>query len=97
MSKVSVEDVQKIAKLARLRISDEEAKRYQTQLLAILESMGELAKLDVSKVAPTSSVLGLSNVTREDAPEPFAAVDKLLNLAPEREGPYYRVKKVLGE
>lgn len=92
---ISEEDVKKIAKLARLRLGPEELARTQGQLIKILDSMAELSALDTSAVAPTTSVLGLTNVTREDAPQPFAAVESLLANAPEREGPYYRVKKVM--
>ena len=88
-------DVRKIAKLARLRLSADEVRLYQGQLLKILDSMAELSKLDTSKVAPTTSVLGLSNVLREDEPAPFADAEKLLANAPEREGPYFKVRKVI--
>ena len=92
---IGEEDVRKIAKLARLNLTDDEIKRYQSQLVKILESMAELSALDTSAVVPTSSVLGLFNVTRPDTPEPFKDVEKLLSIAPEREGPYYKVRKVI--
>jgi len=92
---ISEEDVKKIAKLARLRLGPEELALTQGQLIKILDSMAELSALDTSAVAPTTSVLGLTNVTREDLPQPFSAVENLLANAPEREGPYYRVKKVM--
>lgn len=92
---ISEEDVRKIAKLARLKLTDDEVKLYQGQLLKILDSMAELSKVDTAKVAPTTSVLGATNVMREDAPAPFADVEALLSNAPEREGPYYKVRKVI--
>ena len=92
---ISKEDVLKIAKLAHLRLAPEEAERYQSQLVKILDSMEELSRLDTSAVEPTTSVLGLTDVMRDDVPEPFAAVEKLLANAPSREGPYFRVKKVI--
>lgn len=95
MSEISREDVQKIAKLARLRLAPEEISLYQSQLLKILHSMDELRGLDTSAVAPTASVLGLSNVMRSDEPEPCADCEKLLGNAPERAGPYFKVKKVI--
>jgi len=88
-------DVRKIAKLARLKLTADEVKLYQGQLLKILDSMAELAKLDTSSVLPTTSVLGLSNVMREDVPVPFADPEKLLANAPEREGHYFKVRKVI--
>lgn len=92
---ISEEDVRKIARLARLRLTDEEIRRYQGQLVKILDSMAELSALDTKTVPPTTSVLGLSNVTREDVPVPFAATEKLLANAPEREGGFFKVRKVI--
>lgn len=92
---ISEEDVKKIAKLARLELTDAEVKLYQGQLLKILDSMAELSKVDTAKVEPTTSVLGATNVMRQDAPAPFPDVEALLSNAPEREGPYYKVRKVI--
>ncbi|MDE2237067.1 MAG: aspartyl/glutamyl-tRNA amidotransferase subunit C, partial [Elusimicrobia bacterium] len=58
---ISEEDVRKIAKLARLDLSEDEVRLYGGQLLKIIESMAELESLDASSVPPTASVLGLAN------------------------------------
>jgi aspartyl-tRNA(Asn)/glutamyl-tRNA(Gln) amidotransferase subunit C len=92
---VSEADVRKIAKLARLRLSDEEVARYGGQLTKILESMAELAALDTKDVPPTTSVLGAVNVLRDDALRPFEAREALLENAPDRDGPYFKVRKVI--
>jgi aspartyl-tRNA(Asn)/glutamyl-tRNA(Gln) amidotransferase subunit C len=92
---VSDADVRKIAKLARLRLSDEEAARYGGQLTKILDAMAELAALDTKNVPPTSSVLGAVNVMREDEPRPFDGRERLLANAPDRDGPYFKVRKVI--
>lgn len=92
---VSDSDVRKIAKLARLRLSDEEVARYGGQLTKILDSMAELAALDTKDVPPTTSVLGAVNVMREDEPRPFADRERLLENAPDRDGPYFKVRKVI--
>jgi aspartyl-tRNA(Asn)/glutamyl-tRNA(Gln) amidotransferase subunit C len=92
---IGEEDVRKIAKLARLRLSQDEIELYQGQLIKILDSMAELSKLDPKDVPPTTSVLGLSNVMREDEPRPFEDPEKLLANAPEREGHYFKVRKVI--
>ncbi|MFI5363367.1 MAG: Asp-tRNA(Asn)/Glu-tRNA(Gln) amidotransferase subunit GatC [Elusimicrobiota bacterium] len=92
---VSDADVKKIAKLARLRLSDDEVKLYGGQLTKILDAMTELAALDTANVAPTTSVLGVSDVTREDEPRPFAGRERLLDNAPDRDGPYFKVRKVI--
>lgn len=92
---VSLDEVKKIAKLARLRLTEAEAALYGGQLTKIVDSMAELAAVDTSAVAPTTSVLGVVNVMRDDAPAPFADAEALLANAPERDGPYFKVKKVI--
>ena len=92
---ISEDDVRKIAKLAKLRLTDAEIKLYQGQFSRILDSMAELSKLDTKDVPPTTSVLGLSNVLREDVPAPFADPEKLLANAPAREGNFFKVRKVI--
>lgn len=92
---VSDADVKKIAKLARLRLTDAEVALYGGQLTKILDSMTELAKADTTGVEPTTSVLGAVNVMREDAPSPFEDTEALLSNSPERDGPYFKVKKVI--
>lgn len=92
---VSDADVRKIAKLARLRLSDEEVARYGGQLTKIIDSMAELAALDTRLVPPTTSVLGAVNVLREDVPRPFEDREAILGNAPDRDGPYFKVRKVI--
>lgn len=92
---VSDAEVKKIAKLARLRLTEAEVALYGGQLSKILDSMTELSKADTSKVAPTTSVLGAVNVMREDAPAPFADTEALLANSPDRDGPYFKVRKVI--
>ena len=91
---VSDADVKKIAKLARLRLTEAEVAFYGEQLTKILDSMTELGKADTRGIPPTTSVLGAVNVMREDEPAPFADTHALLVNAPQRDGPYFKVKKV---
>ena len=92
---VSDEEVRKIAKLARLRLTDAEAGLYCDQLTKILEAMTELGKLDTDDVPPTTSVLGTVDVMRPDEPRVFAERERLLENAPDRDGPYFKVRKVI--
>lgn len=92
---VSDAEVKKIAKLARLRLTDAEVALYGGQLTKILDSMAELNAVDTTGVPPTTSVLGAVNVMRDDEPAPFPDAEALLANAPERDGPYFKVKKVL--
>lgn len=92
---VSLDEVKKIAKLARLRLTEAEAALYGGQLTKIVDSMAELSKADTEGVSPTTSVLGAVNVMRADTPMPFEDTEALLANAPERDGPYFKVKKVI--
>lgn len=92
---VSETDVKKIAKLARLRLNEGEVTLYGTQLTKILDAMKELEALDTKNVPPTTSVLGVVNVMREDEVHAFDDREALLENAPERDGPYFKVKKVI--
>lgn len=95
MAGISKEDVVKIARLAKLRLSPEEIDLYRGQLVKILESMEELSLLDTAATPPTASVLGITNVMRPDVPVPCPDRESLLAGAPRREGPYFRVPKVI--
>jgi len=92
---ITAAEVRRVAELARLRLSDEEAALYEGQFTRILELMAELSALDTAQTAATASVLGLSNVMRDDEPRPFPEPERLLALAPESEGGRYKVPKVL--
>ena len=94
---ITEQDVRKIAALAKLSLSQEEITLYQSQLLKILDSIAELSRLEVKDVPPTSSVLGLKNVLREDTPAPFPQVKSLIDNAPERDGPYFKVSRIIEE
>ncbi|MFA6550075.1 MAG: Asp-tRNA(Asn)/Glu-tRNA(Gln) amidotransferase subunit GatC [Candidatus Gracilibacteria bacterium] len=63
---LSEEEVKHIAKLARIRLTDEEIKKFSTQLTDILEYVKILEEVDTKDVEPTSQVTGLKDVTRED-------------------------------
>jgi len=91
---VSDDDVRRIAKLARLRLTDEEVRLYGGQLTKILDAMTELGGLDTASVPPTTSVLGAVNVMREDVPRSFEDREALLSSAPDRDGPFFKVRKV---
>ena len=95
--KITKKDVEHVARLARLALSEEEKERYTAQLESILEYIDTLNKLDTANVPPTSHVLPLSNVWREDIAEPgrLGSTEDILKNAPEAEGPYFKVKKII--
>ncbi|MDE2490756.1 MAG: Asp-tRNA(Asn)/Glu-tRNA(Gln) amidotransferase subunit GatC [Elusimicrobia bacterium] len=92
---VSEDEVRRIAKLARLRLTDGEIRLYGGQLTKILDAMAELGTLDTAKTPPTASVLGAVDVLREDEPRLFAGRERILDNAPDRDGPYFKVRKVI--
>ncbi len=95
MMDIDEAQVKKIAGLARLSLTRDELGLYQGQLVKILHSMEELSRLDTTDVPPTSSVSGVENVMREDEVEAFPDAESILDGAPEREGSYYKVRKVI--
>ena len=94
-SLITKEDVLKIAALAKLSLSADEVSRYPSQFTKILDSIAELSRLNVENVPPTSSVLGLKNALREDEIAPFENMEALIDNAPEKDGPYFKVPKII--
>ena|SRR5947209_2839085 len=94
---ITKKDVEQVARLARLALTEDEKERYTAQLASILTYVEKLNQLDTRSVPPTAHVLPVSNVWREDRAEPnvLASTEDLLNNAPEREGPFFKVKKVI--
>jgi len=85
--KLNREEVEHIAELARLALSEEEKALYQEQLSAILDYFERLKELDTEAISPTASVLPLRSVMREDeAKPPFAREDILANAPAGEEG-----------
>lgn len=95
--KLSSEEVKKIAHLARLELTDDEVATYGEQLSSVLEYIDQLREVDVTDVEPTAQVSGLTNVMRDDGAEPWAddEVESALNQAPDREGRFVKVKRVI--
>jgi aspartyl-tRNA(Asn)/glutamyl-tRNA(Gln) amidotransferase subunit C len=89
------EQVLHIARLARLGLSDDEVTKFQGQLSNILEQFEALRAIDTESVPPTAYTLALENVTREDEERPSLPVEVALANAPQREGNFFRVRRVL--
>jgi aspartyl-tRNA(Asn)/glutamyl-tRNA(Gln) amidotransferase subunit C len=94
---ISREDVEHVATLARLGLTDDEIDRMQGQLNRILEAIGQLQSVDTSAVGPTAQVIALENVMRDDVPRPGLSREAALANAPLREGAHLRVPVVLEE
>jgi len=88
-------EVQHVAKLARLNLSPEQIKLFAGQLGSILEHVEKLNELDTRDVEPTVHAAPLTNVLRDDQDRPGSGVEAILKNAPERDGPFFKVPKVL--
>ena len=93
---INKEEVEHIAKLARLKLNAKEIKSMEKELSSVLEYFKFLNKLDVSKVQPTSHSVSLKNIIREDKCKKQSEenVEKLLKAMPQRKGRYLKVKSV---
>ncbi|MBD2361294.1 MULTISPECIES: Asp-tRNA(Asn)/Glu-tRNA(Gln) amidotransferase subunit GatC [unclassified Anabaena] len=92
---IDQEQVHKVALLARLELTPEEEEQFTTQLGSILDYVEQLSELDVSDVLPTTRAIDVSNVTREDELQPYADREAILNSAPEQEGEFFKVPKIM--
>ncbi|UOE94497.1 Asp-tRNA(Asn)/Glu-tRNA(Gln) amidotransferase subunit GatC [Alkalihalobacillus sp. LMS39] len=95
MSRISEEQVKHVAHLARLSITDEEAVKFTQQLDAIISFAEQLNELDTENVKPTSHVLDLKNVLREDKPDKGLPVEEVLKNAPDKEEGQFSVPSIL--
>ena len=82
---ITREQVLHVAALAQLGLSEEEVTRFESQLSAILESVGKIAELDLEGVEPTSHPLDIVNAFGEDVPEPCLSLEDALANAPDPE------------
>ena len=90
-------DVRYVAKLARIALTDEEARTYGAQLADILGHVAALNELDTSDVAATAQVIESRNVEREDALTSCLPRSEALAGAPREQGGYFRVPRIIGE
>ena len=72
-----------VARLARLKLTDEEVERMSVELSAVLDHIEKISELDLEGVEPTSHVVPVENVLREDEPRPSWPRETMLDLAPE--------------
>ena len=99
MTRITSDDVRKVAKLCRLEIPEDDIEKYSNQLEGILEYIAQLERIDTTNVPPTTRAVEVVNVFRDDNVKTSSndIRDQLLSLAPEREGEFYKVPKILSE
>lgn len=96
MAKLSRDDVLKLARLARLDLSDDEVELFRSQLSDILQYVEQLKKVDVSGLGPTTQVTGLKNVMREDEVIDYGvSPEELLRLAPKSQNGHIKAKRMI--
>lgn len=95
--KITREEVEHVARLARLGLSGEERERMRAQLDAILTYIDKLNQLDTTDVEPTSHVIPITNVFREDKVWTSLSQDEALANAPDRQEAFFRVPRILEE
>ncbi|MBU4590889.1 MAG: Asp-tRNA(Asn)/Glu-tRNA(Gln) amidotransferase subunit GatC [Candidatus Omnitrophica bacterium] len=87
--------VKYVAELARIALSEKELEQFTGQLDRILEYVNKLKALDVAGLEPTSHVLEMKNVYREDEVRPSLPAEEVLKNAPDKQGNLFRVKKII--
>ena len=90
-------EVERIARLARIGLTDDEVETLGEQLSNILEQFRVLSELDTTGVTPTAHPVQLQTVMRDDVPDSSLESEEVLSNAPRREGDFFRVKPVLEE
>jgi len=91
---IDEETVRHVARLARLHLEPEEVERMRRELSAILEAVERIQELDLAEVPPTTHVLALENVLRDDVPRPSLPVEEALREAPEVVGDAFAVGRM---
>ncbi|MCB8924440.1 MAG: Asp-tRNA(Asn)/Glu-tRNA(Gln) amidotransferase subunit GatC [Ardenticatenaceae bacterium] len=94
---LTLADVEKIAHLARLELTEAEKKQYLEQLSAILDYAERLNELDLTDIPPTSHAIAQQNIMRPDVAEPSLPMDDLLHNAPQQKDNQFVVQAVLDD
>jgi len=93
--KITKQEVEHVAKLARLEFPEQEKDRLTEQLSGILTYVEKMNELDTAGIKPTSHVLDINNVMREDIPGESLAQDRALANAPDKAAGHYKVPKII--
>ena len=97
MTKITNDEVKKVASLARLELDNDEINNHAKQLEKILEYIKQLEKIDTENVPSTTRAIEVTNVFRKDEKKNSDCTEDLLDLGPSREDKYFKVPKILNE
>lgn len=92
---LSKEEVQHIAELARIGLSEKELEKYASELSGVLEWVDQLKRVNVEGISPAAHSIGARNVYREDKAVKFPGKDKIIDLFPEKKERFNKVRSVL--
>ncbi len=95
--KITMQEVEHVARLARLELSGAEKERMRRELDGILSYIDKLRALDTTGVEPTSHAVPLTNVLRDDVEKPSLPRDEMLANAPDRHRDLFRVPRIIEE
>ena len=97
MTKITKEEVKKVAQLARLELDVNEINNHADQLEKILDYIKQLEKIDTENVPCTTRALEVTNVFRKDEKKKYDSTEEILHLGPSREDKYFKVPKIINE
>ena len=95
MANITIQEVEHVAKLARLEFNEDEKKRLAEQLGRILDYIDQLNEMDTTDIEPTSHVIPVKNVVRPDVVKPSLSRDEALANAPSNVGGLFEVPKIV--
>jgi aspartyl-tRNA(Asn)/glutamyl-tRNA(Gln) amidotransferase subunit C len=97
MTKITQEEVKKVAHLARLELDDNEISNHAEQLERILEYIKQLESIDTDDIPCTTRAVEVTNIFRKDENKNFDCTEDLMELGPSREDNYFKVPKIISE
>ena len=97
MTKITKEEVNKVAHLARLELNEDEINNHAEQLEKILQYINQLEKIDTYEVPGTTRAIEVFNVFRKDEKKNSECIEEILNLGPSKEDKYFKVPKIINE
>lgn len=92
---ITKDTVKYVAHLARIELKPKELEKLSGQLKEIIDFIDKLKKVDTKDISPTSHILPINNVLREDSPKPSLSIEKALKNTPRKEGNFFGVPKVI--
>lgn len=93
---IPLDDVRHVARLSRLALNEERLRKFTTQLESILHYVDKIGQADIAGVEPMAHAVPLHNVLREDVVQPALPLEKVLQNAPDTDGPFFKVPKIIG-